>query len=191
MSPVIPPPWLPDQGRAVQLMILLHGVGSEGAAMAPLARVLRHAFPQAALWLPDGFEAFDMGPGGRQWFSVRGIDEANRGERLRERSLGLEREDALRKILLRADDEAELGARPFIVSVSLGASRRFQMRRRDDRSTRRDLWLHHGDLLVMADETQSAWLHRVPRERGAVDERVSLTLRHVESGHRPPLPSEP
>lgn len=90
-----------------------------------------------------------------------------------------------------ADDEAELGARPFIVSVSLGASRRFQMRRRDDRSTRRDLWLHHGDLLVMADATQSAWLHRVPREHGAVGERVCLTLRHVESGHRPPLRSEP
>jgi len=76
------PPWLPEQGHAEQLMILLHGVGSEGRVMSPLARVLRHAFPQAALWTPDGFDAFDMGPAGRQWFSVRGVDEANRVERV-------------------------------------------------------------------------------------------------------------
>jgi alkylated DNA repair dioxygenase AlkB len=80
-----------------------------------------------------------------------------------------------------ADDEPELGPRPLIVSVSLGASRRFQFRRRDDPTTRVDTWLHHGDVVVMSGDTQHRWLHRVPKERGVVAERLCLTFRHVEA----------
>jgi phospholipase/carboxylesterase len=47
--------WLPETGRAEQLMILLHGSGSPAAAMTPLAQVLRRAFPQAVLMAPEGF----------------------------------------------------------------------------------------------------------------------------------------
>ncbi|WP_284620684.1 esterase [Aquabacterium humicola] len=47
--------WLPETGRAEQLMILLHGSGSPASAMTPLAEVLRRAFPQAALLAPEGF----------------------------------------------------------------------------------------------------------------------------------------
>lgn len=78
--------WLPAEGAPAQLMVLLHGVGSRGEAMAPLATQLRRAFPQAAIVAPDGFEAFDGDAAGlaRQWFSLAGITEDNRPARVAE-----------------------------------------------------------------------------------------------------------
>jgi len=79
--------WLPAQGRPEQLMLVLHGVGDSSAGMVPLAEALRRAFPQAAVLAPDGFEPFDGDPlglfGGRQWFSLQGIDDASRADRAR------------------------------------------------------------------------------------------------------------
>jgi phospholipase/carboxylesterase len=74
--------WLPQDGRAEQLIVLLHGVGSTGLSMAPLAQALRAEFPQAAVLAPDAPQAFDGGGEGRQWFSVAGITEANRAQRV-------------------------------------------------------------------------------------------------------------
>lgn len=59
-------------------LILLHGVGSSGAAMRPLAQALDRT---ADTHCPDGTQPFDMGPG-RQWFSVKGITEENRPARI-------------------------------------------------------------------------------------------------------------
>jgi phospholipase/carboxylesterase len=59
-------------------IVFLHGVGSSGAAMRQLALALglnRDAH------FPDGPQSFDMGPG-RQWFSVKGITEENRPNRI-------------------------------------------------------------------------------------------------------------
>lgn len=79
--------WLPAQGRPEQLMLVFHGVGDSAAGMAPLAQALRRAFPQAAVLAPDGFDPFDGDPsgalGGRQWFSLQGMDEDRRAERAR------------------------------------------------------------------------------------------------------------
>lgn len=74
--------WLPVEGRAEQLMVLLHGVGSQAQAMLPLARALRAEFPQAALVAAQGFDAFDGSGAGRQWFSVAGITDENRPQRV-------------------------------------------------------------------------------------------------------------
>lgn len=75
---------MPAQGRPEQLMVLLHGVGGRGESMVPLADRLRKEFPQAAIVSPDGFEPLDADPSGRarQWFSVTGITEENRPERV-------------------------------------------------------------------------------------------------------------
>ncbi|KND17263.1 hypothetical protein ADZ37_19325 [Pannonibacter phragmitetus] len=61
-------------------VIFLHGVGGTGAAMRPLAEAL--ALPQPVAF-PDGPRPFDMGLG-RQWFSVKGVTEANRPGRVAE-----------------------------------------------------------------------------------------------------------
>lgn len=67
---------------AVSLVILLHGVGSGGADLAPLADHLAPFLPNAAFEAPDGPEPFDQGGLGRQWFSISGVTEANRAGRI-------------------------------------------------------------------------------------------------------------
>jgi phospholipase/carboxylesterase len=59
-------------------IVFLHGVGSSGAAMRPLAFAIGLT---GDAHFPDGPQPFDMGPG-RQWFSVKGITEENRPARI-------------------------------------------------------------------------------------------------------------
>jgi phospholipase/carboxylesterase len=59
-------------------VIFLHGVGSSGDAMRPVAAALGLTDQTHC---PDGVLPFEMGPG-RQWFSVRGITEENRPARV-------------------------------------------------------------------------------------------------------------
>lgn len=73
----LPIEWLPATGAPEQLILLLHGWCSDGAAMAPLAQALRGRFPQAAVLAPDGPHPADPGKRGRQWYSVDGLDLSN------------------------------------------------------------------------------------------------------------------
>ena len=75
--------FMPGPGTEIkQLFILLHGVGGTPQDMAPLAQALRAAFPAAAILAPAGFEAYDGAATGRQWFSMRGVDDDSRVERV-------------------------------------------------------------------------------------------------------------
>ena len=67
---------------AKSLVVLLHGVGSRGADLLPLAQGWRQSLPATAFAVPDGPFAFDGGGPGRQWFSVSGVTEANRPQRI-------------------------------------------------------------------------------------------------------------
>lgn len=78
-----------------------------------------------------------------------------------------------------ADDEPEFGPMPVIASLSLGATRRFDLRRVDDHSIKVELELHHGDLVIMSGMTQTLWRHRVPKTKKPVGERINLTFRTV------------
>lgn len=78
-----------------------------------------------------------------------------------------------------SDDEPELGERPVIASLSLGAPRRFLLRRRDDHSHKREFLLGHGDLLVMAGDSQRDWQHALPKTARPLGERINLTFRQV------------
>lgn len=68
--------------RAEALVVILHGVGSSAANMQPLIEAIAMAMPDVAVLAPDGTDRFDMGPAGRQWFSVRGVTDANRAGRV-------------------------------------------------------------------------------------------------------------
>ena len=78
-----------------------------------------------------------------------------------------------------ADDEPEFGQMPVTASLSLGATRRFDLRRVDDHSIKVELELHHGDLVIMSGTTQTLWRHRVPKTKKPVGERINLTFRTV------------
>lgn len=78
-----------------------------------------------------------------------------------------------------ADDEAELGRRPVIASLSLGAPRDMQFKRRDN-SARWRVTLTNGSLLVMSGDAQSDWLHCIPKQRRVTEARINLTFRMVQ-----------
>jgi len=73
----------------------------------------------------------------------------------------------------------EPGLSPTIVSLSLGATRAFQLRRRGG-PTRDcfELDLSAGSLLILGGELQKTHLHQVPRRSGA-GPRINLTFREV------------
>ncbi|UTW45937.1 alpha-ketoglutarate-dependent dioxygenase AlkB [bacterium SCSIO 12696] len=78
-----------------------------------------------------------------------------------------------------SDDEAELGESPVIASLSLGAKRRFQMRRKSG-GQRYELTLESGALLVMTGATQRFWQHQVPKENRVEEARINITFRRID-----------
>jgi len=80
-----------------------------------------------------------------------------------------------------SDNEAELGPAPVIASVSLGAPRRFLLRRRDDHAKKAEVLLDHGDLLVMGGQTQRLYQHGLPKSARPLAERLNLTFRWINA----------
>ena len=78
-----------------------------------------------------------------------------------------------------ADNEKSLGTHPVIASLSLGATRQFKLKHRDDKTLRATLALEHGSLLVMKGETQHRWLHQIPKTKREVGPRINLTFRRL------------
>lgn len=78
-----------------------------------------------------------------------------------------------------SDDEPELGPEPVIASLSLGAARRFLLRRRDDHAVKHSLVLEPGSLLVMRGVSQRDWRHALPRTARPVGPRINLTFRRI------------
>jgi alkylated DNA repair dioxygenase AlkB len=84
-----------------------------------------------------------------------------------------------------SDDEPELGDQPLIASLSLGAERRFRLRRRLPRTVKSspadtvNLLLPPGSVLRMAGATQRLYRHDLPKTRRAVASRINLTFRWI------------
>ncbi|MDH3665197.1 MAG: alpha/beta fold hydrolase [Alphaproteobacteria bacterium] len=57
-------------GSPRQLVVLLHGVGADGADLINLSQAMAHALPHARFIAPNGPEPCDMAPTGYQWFSL-------------------------------------------------------------------------------------------------------------------------
>ncbi len=80
-----------------------------------------------------------------------------------------------------ADDEPEIDQRAPIASLSLGATRDFQLRHRSTPQRRMSLALADGDLLVMHPGCQSRWMHSVPKRRKVQTTRINLTFRRFQN----------
>jgi len=76
-----------------------------------------------------------------------------------------------------SDREVRALAQPVIASLTLGATRAFDLRPKDDRRQVLSVDLEHGDLVVMRGWTQERWEHRVAKDRRVAGERVNLTFR--------------
>jgi alkylated DNA repair dioxygenase AlkB len=77
-----------------------------------------------------------------------------------------------------ADNESELGSHPVIAAISLGAVRRFLIRKTGE-SQSSGLLLEHGSLLLMKGACQQVYQHSLPKTRLPVGLRISLTFRRI------------
>jgi alkylated DNA repair dioxygenase AlkB len=78
------------------------------------------------------------------------------------------------------DNEKELGVNPPVASVSFGETRKFQLRTYVNKSDLITIPLQHGSFLLMKDETQHYWEHRVPKELRIKGSRINITFRGVK-----------
>ena len=63
-------------GPPRQLVVLLHGVGADGADLITLSQAMSETLPHARFVAPNGPEPCDMAPMGYQWFSLQDRDPA-------------------------------------------------------------------------------------------------------------------
>ncbi|KLT66550.1 alpha-ketoglutarate-dependent dioxygenase AlkB [Pedobacter sp. BMA] len=75
-----------------------------------------------------------------------------------------------------SDDERALAEHAAIASLSFGATRKFLFKHKESKEMI-SVFLEHGSLLVMKDETQENWLHRLPPTKKVLRQRVNLTFR--------------
>lgn len=109
---------------------------------------------------------------------IRARIEAEAGQRLNAVLLNYYR-DGQDSMGWHSDDEAVLGPNPLIASLSLGGTRRFDLRRKGTNRIEHSLSLEHGSLLVMAGATQHHWQHQVAKTRSLCAPRLNLTFRLV------------
>ena len=77
-----------------------------------------------------------------------------------------------------ADNEKELGHRPVIASLSLGATRKFVFKHKKTQD-KVELYLESGQLVVMHGDTQTFWKHTITKTKTVDAGRISLTFRHM------------
>lgn len=77
-----------------------------------------------------------------------------------------------------SDGEKDLKKNGAIASVSFGAERKFAFKHKTTKETV-SIILEHGSVLVMKDETQTHWLHRLPPSKKINKPRINLTFRTI------------
>ncbi len=81
-----------------------------------------------------------------------------------------------------SDDEIELDAQSPIASLSLGATRKFAFRHKQDKSST-SLFLENGSALIMNAPTQQHWQHALLKTRTILTPRINLTFRKIIPTH--------
>jgi alkylated DNA repair dioxygenase AlkB len=77
-----------------------------------------------------------------------------------------------------SDGEKDLKPNGAIASLSFGAERKFAFKHKKEKETV-VLTLEHGSLLVMKNETQTYWQHRLPPTKKVSQPRINLTFRTI------------
>jgi alkylated DNA repair dioxygenase AlkB len=75
-----------------------------------------------------------------------------------------------------SDNEKTIVANSPIASFSFGAERKFVFKHKQSKETVPVL-LNNGSCLVMKDETQTHWLHSLPKSTKVIMPRINLTFR--------------
>jgi len=83
-----------------------------------------------------------------------------------------------------SDSHPQLGRNPPVASVSLGAVRVFELRKKKGAPNFIRFPLFPGSLLLMEGAVQEDWLHCIPKDAAVQEERVNLTFRIMYSGQQ-------
>jgi alkylated DNA repair dioxygenase AlkB len=78
-----------------------------------------------------------------------------------------------------SDDEKELVKDGCIASLSFGAERKFMLKHKKTKQTI-SILLENGSLLTMKDNTQTNWLHQLPKALKIKTARINLTFRMMK-----------
>lgn len=81
-----------------------------------------------------------------------------------------------------SDKETQLGEKPVIACINLGAGRKFSFMKKGKTPAEREIvefFVEHGDLLMMMEDCQDNWLHAILRDKSVTEPRISLTFRLV------------
>jgi len=78
-----------------------------------------------------------------------------------------------------ADNEKELGRDPIIASISLGETRKFQIKHNTNKESKCNLELTHGSLLLMKEGSQIHYKHQLPKSTSPKNARINLTFRTI------------
>lgn len=78
-----------------------------------------------------------------------------------------------------SDGERDLKKNGAIASLSLGATRKFLFKHKTTQE-KVEFILESGHLLVMKDQTQTFWMHRLPPTKVVHHPRINLTFRTIE-----------
>jgi alkylated DNA repair dioxygenase AlkB len=166
----------PDALRLLDQLMALTPWRQEIATLmgrrVPIPRLT--AWHGAAGYVYSGIE-MTPAPWNPPLLEIKAVAEACAGQPFNSVLLNLYR-DGRDSVSWHADNEPGLGRDPVIASVSLGATRRFQLKHRR-REARVALDLPAGSCLVMAGATQHHWLHQVPKTAQPVGLRINLTFR--------------
>lgn len=82
------------------------------------------------------------------------------------------------------DSEALEPGFDTVVSISLGATRRFHLKHKqseENNNARHDFDLENGEMLVMRGQTQHYFKHRIAQTKKKVGRRINLTFGIAET----------
>lgn len=78
-----------------------------------------------------------------------------------------------------SDNEKEMD-QSCIASLSLGATRKFKLRLKEDHSTQKEFLLENNSLLIMR-YFQERWQHSIPKTTKNIEARINITFRKILS----------
>ncbi|HEX2395270.1 MAG TPA: alpha-ketoglutarate-dependent dioxygenase AlkB [Bacteroidales bacterium] len=79
-----------------------------------------------------------------------------------------------------ADHEKDWAVNPIIASLSLGATRRFDIKHKTVPGLEQKFELINGTLVIMMGAFQHHWLHQVPKQKKITEPRINLTFRKMQ-----------
>ena len=101
----------PLSGKVAKLLVLLHGVGSDGHDLIGLVPFIQESLPHHHFISPHGVEPYDMAPFGRQWFSLKDRDNGTIYRLVKSNSAKIQQiiEDKQKELRLKNSDTILVG----------------------------------------------------------------------------------